>query len=274
MKKMSAPTIYKYYFNYSKEIMTSALQKIETMPIEFTHDKVNLLKQTVCKGSSDNEFELFLHVCKRTGLDPFMKQIYSIPRGGQRTIQTAIDGFRLIAERTGRYAPGKESTYVYDDKGNLFSATSYVKKMTPDGTWHEISASAIFNEYCPGNGTFWKKMPHVMLAKCAEAIALRKAFPAELAGIYSKEEMAQAEKGDEEEISLIEEPQDFTESLKARKKEIMSLLNQEEMPLFIKYVEQLKSTYKSKKEHEFFLPIEAKIFVDNFNTWKSKQKGT
>lgn len=102
----------------------------------FSQEKRKLLKDTVCKGASDSEFELFLHVCIKTGLDPFMKQIYSIPRGGQRTIQTSVDGFRLIAERTGRYSPGREPSYVYTADGILISATSTVKKMTADGTWH------------------------------------------------------------------------------------------------------------------------------------------
>lgn len=173
--------------------MTSLVQKIEQIPLEYTQEKIDLLKSTVCKGATNSEFQLFLHVCQRTGLDPFMRQIYSIPRGGQRTIQTSIDGLRLIAERSGRYSPGKESFYNYDDKGCLISSTAYIKKMTPDGTWHEVSATAMFSEYNPGNNTFWKKMPHVMLAKCAEALALRKAFPAEMSGVYTSEEMNQAE---------------------------------------------------------------------------------
>lgn len=174
--------------------MTASLQKIEALPMEYNKEKIELLTNTVCKGASQDELSLFLHVCKRTGLDPFMKQIYSIPRGGQRTIQTSIDGLRLIAERTGKYSPGKEPVYVYSDKNELISATSFIKKMTPDGTWHDISATAIYKEYNPGNNNFWKKMPHVMLAKCAEASALRKAFPAEMSGIYSEEEMDQANK--------------------------------------------------------------------------------
>lgn len=181
--------------------MTAAIQKIEPMPIsiEFSQDKIELLKNTVCKGATNDEFQLFLHVCKRTGLDPFMRQIYSIPRGGQRTIQTAIDGLRLIAERTNRYSPGKEPTYTYDSNGKLISATSYVKKQTLDGSWHEVSATAFFDEYTAGT-QFWKKMPHNQLAKCAEALALRKAFPAEMSGIYSQEEMDQADKVVVEEI--------------------------------------------------------------------------
>jgi len=173
--------------------MTAAIQKIEPIPLEFTQDKLDLLKNTVCKGATNDEFQLFLHVCKRTGLDPFMRQIYSIPRGGQRTIQTAIDGLRLIAERTNRYSPGKEPTYVYDANSKLMAATSYVKKMTMDGSWHEVCATAFFDEYNAGTN-FWKKMPHNQLSKCAEALALRKAFPAEMSGIYSQEEMDQADK--------------------------------------------------------------------------------
>ncbi len=68
--------------------------------------------------------------------------------------------------------------------------------MTPDGQWHEISVIAFWNEYVQttreGRPTvFWMKKGHFMLSKCAEALALRKTFPAELSGIYTKEEMVQ-----------------------------------------------------------------------------------
>lgn len=182
----------------------TALTKIENFPDQFSNEKLELLKNTVCRGASNDEFQLFLHVCKKTGLDPFMKQIYSIPRGGQRTIQTSIDGLRLIAERTGRYSPGKETVYKYDDKNNLFSATAYIKKMTADGTWHEVSATAIFSEYTQGNNPFWKRMGHVMLGKCAEALALRKAFPAEMSGVYSDDEMNQASSEPQQVLSIQE----------------------------------------------------------------------
>jgi phage recombination protein Bet len=177
-----------------------------TVSIAWDETKIQLLKNTVCKGISTANFEVFLHICKRTGLDPFSKQIYAIPRGSQMTIQTSIDGYRLIAERTGKYAPGKEPSFEIDKEGKLVSATSYVKKMTDDGTWHEIGATAYYEEYVQSyNGkpsNFWAKMPRVMLAKCAESLALRRAFPSELSGIHTEDEMKQADVVEEAEETL------------------------------------------------------------------------
>lgn len=211
-------------------------------PIE---DKKQLLKRTICKGATDEEFELFYHACKRTGLDPFMKQVYAVKRWDSKerkevmTIQTSIDGFRLIAERTGRYSPGRESTFTYNDKEDLISATAYVKKMTADGTWHEIAATAFFEEYCQrtkeGKLTnFWEKMPHVMLAKCAESLALRRAFPAELSGLYTQEEMGQVEK---EKTTVTTEV--LEAPLSQQQIEILEAFLEDEAG-----IEQIKSTYK------------------------------
>lgn len=160
-------------------------------------DKIELIKRTVCVGASNDELQLFLHVCTKTGLDPFMKQIYAIKRGGKMTIQTSIDGFRLTADRTGCYAPGRESSFVYDSEAKLISATAYIRKKTLDGTWHEVCGTAHWAEFYPGNNSFWGKMPHVMLGKCAEAVALRRAFPAELSSVYTADEMQQADTSEE-----------------------------------------------------------------------------
>lgn len=179
--------------------MTLSVQQKSEM-ISFTQEQQNLLKNYLCKGITDDELKLFSAVCRKTGLDPFMKQIYAVKRLNRKTgvedmtIQTSIDGYRLIAERTGRYSPGRESTFTYDNNGKLTSATSYVKKQTNDGTWHEIGASAFLSEYKPSfPNNFWDTKTHIMLAKCAEALALRKAFPNELSGLYSDDEMAQAD---------------------------------------------------------------------------------
>jgi phage recombination protein Bet len=176
----------------------------------FTPQDIQTLKNSYCKDLTDSELKIFLMACSKTRLDPFMKQIYAVKRNtwanGQSTavmtIQTGIDGYRLIAERTHRYCPGSEPTYEYDNQGKLISATSYIKKQTHDNTWHVVSASAHFDEYCQyytdkkNNQRrpmgLWGTMPRVMLAKCAESLALRKAFPSELTGIYTDEEMSQS----------------------------------------------------------------------------------
>ena len=159
---------------------------------EFTEGQVAIIRSTIAPGLTDDELSLFLYQCVRSRLDCFSKQIYAIKRKGRMCIQTGIDGFRLIAERTGRYSPGKDTEFAYDAKGFLIGAKVYVKKMTPDGTWHDISATAFLREYDPGQG-LWNKMPHVMIEKCAEARALRRAFPADLSGLYYEDEMSQAD---------------------------------------------------------------------------------
>lgn len=175
--------------------MTVTVQNKQELAF-FNADQASLIKNYLCKGINDEELKLFHAVCKKTGLDPFMKQIYAVKRNGkegaQMTIQTSIDGYRLIAERTGRYCPGRESTFTYED-GKVVSATSYIKKQTADGTWHEVAVSAYLSEYAPKYpNQFWDSKPHIMLAKCAESLALRKAFPNELSGLYSEDEMQQA----------------------------------------------------------------------------------
>jgi len=175
----------------------------EIVPQEFGREQIDLIKQTVAKGTTDNELKLFLYTAKRTGLDPLLKQIHAVKRWSKAdnrevmAIQTGIDGYRLIAERTGKYAPGKEPTYTYDDKGGIVSATAYVKKLA-GGEWHESGATAFLEEYAGRTkdgkpNTMWAKMPHVMIAKCAEALALRRAFPAEMSGVCTFEEMGQEE---------------------------------------------------------------------------------
>lgn len=173
-------------------------------PSRFTPDQVQTIKDVYCKGLSNDEFKIFLFSCERTGLDPFAKQIYAVKRQDKKlgrevmTIQTGIDGYRAIADRTGTYAPGQKPTFEYDKAGKVVSATAYVKKLTKDGSWHTVESEAFFDEYVQTTYDgrpmgMWNKMCRTMLAKCAEALALRKAFPSQLSGIYTNEEMQQAD---------------------------------------------------------------------------------
>lgn len=170
---------------------------------DLSREKVELIKQTVAKGATDLELDLFLHACKRTGLDPLMKQIYAIKRWSAAdnrevmSFQTGIDGYRLIADRTGKYAGSDEPVFTVTPNGLPDVASVTVTKLV-DGVPCKFSASARWMEYVQKNKqgqptSMWQKMPFLMLGKCAEALALRKAFPAELSGVYTHEEMMQAD---------------------------------------------------------------------------------
>lgn len=170
---------------------------------QWSAEDIQLIKDTVCKGATDSEFKVFCYAVKRTGLDPFMKQIYAVKRWNNKlgreemAIQTGIDGFRLIAHRTEVYA-GIDAIQFDDDlKPTKAIATVY---RIVQGVRCGFTGTARWSEYCPAekSASFWKRMPCVMLGKVAESIALRMAFPAELSGIYTSDEMAQADSPKEE----------------------------------------------------------------------------
>jgi len=156
---------------------------------EFTRDQVDLIKATVAKGATDNELKLFMHNCKRLGLDPFAKQVHFIKYGtSPGTIIVGIDGFRLVASRTGQHS-GTKRGVLRNDKGDILGAWCEIYRK--DWT-HPAREEVPFNEYYNDRNPSWKKMPETMIKKVAECAALRMAFPAELSGVYGHEEMDQA----------------------------------------------------------------------------------
>lgn len=167
----------------------------------FTKDQVALILSTVAKGASPDQFQLFLYQCNRTRLDPLCRQIYAIVRGGQMTIQVSIDGLRVLAQRSGLYAGqekvlwcGRDGMWVdvwLDRSSPPAAAMATVRVKDGASGVYTVTAVATTASYNPGQG-LWAKMPDVMIAKCAEALALRKAFPHDLSGLYTVEEMEQA----------------------------------------------------------------------------------
>jgi phage recombination protein Bet len=172
--------------------------------------KYALLRDTLCKGATDDEFDLFKLICNRLRLDPFAKQIYAVKRYDSTlrrevmAAQVSIDGMRLNAERTGKYGGTKDPEWCGEDGvwhdvwlSEKPPAAARVRVVRRD-FMEPVGAIALYREYVQktreGNPTkFWRDMPAGQLAKCAESLALRKAFPNEMSGVYSDVEMGQAD---------------------------------------------------------------------------------
>ncbi len=179
-----------------------------------TDDQIELIRRTVLKPRTrkptEDELALFVHQCERTALDPFAGQIYAMYRRDKRTqgevmkVQASIDGLRLIAQRTGEYT-GQDGPYWCDS--NAEWSDVWLKGEPPTaarvgvgrrGFKSKLYAVSRLTSYAQCNqsgqptGT-WAQMPEVMIAKVAEGLALRRAFPAEMSGLYSPDELPPGE---------------------------------------------------------------------------------
>lgn len=198
---------------------------------DYTGAQLALIKRTVAKDTNADEFDLFMAVARMKGLDPFSKQIAAIvfnknkPDKRNMSIITTIDGMRAIAARSNRYRPDeKEPDYSVDDteKGALnpkglvkAKVRIWIADAMNAGGWKPATGVAYWEEFAPikdewaenpqtgkykptgeqtlDTGGNWGKMPRIMLAKCAEAQALRKAFPEDLSGLYEAAELDRAQ---------------------------------------------------------------------------------
>lgn len=160
--------------------------------------QLSALKQLGLSNASKGDLQVFFHQAQKTGLDPFARQIYMIERGGRFGIQSSIDGLRIVAQRSGEYA-GQVGPYWCGTDGVWKDV--WIESTPPvavrvgvmrKGFIEPLWAVAKWDSYAQNSPT-WKKMPDLMLAKCAEALALRKAFPNDLSGIYTDDEMSQAD---------------------------------------------------------------------------------
>jgi len=164
---------------------------------QWTQEQTQLISSTIAPGCTADELKLFSYACQRSGLDPFSKQIYAIKRGGKMSIQVGVDGLRAVAERTGQLdgsetffcGPDGEWKDVWLAKEPPAAAKTIVYRK---GASHPFTAVARFDDF-NAKQNLWLKMPAVMIGKCSECACLRKAFPADLSGLYSSDEMEQAE---------------------------------------------------------------------------------
>lgn len=192
------------------------------------------LQQLGVQGASNADLAVFLHQCQRTGLDPFSKQIYMIGRKSKengawtvkQTIQVGIDGFRLIARRAADrlHETFSEPETLWCGEDGVWRdvwtaptppAAAKVTVRRGEGTFTGV---ALYREYVGTHfdkttgqqvpNSMWQTKPVSMIAKCAEALALRKAFPQDLSGLYTADEMQQADSAGMEtvEAEIVDEP--------------------------------------------------------------------
>lgn len=179
-----------------------------SVPALYTDKQLDLVRRTVAKDCDAAEFDQFIHICRTVNLDPLRRQIYAFvfgkdnPRYRQMTVVTSIGGYRAIAERTGNYRPDEKAPrYEMTDANpqtnplGLLRCEVTVWKFS-HGNWFPVTGEAWWDEYVPTRDgaidhkkTGWVKMPRIMLAKCAEAQALRKAWPDDFAGLEEESEI-------------------------------------------------------------------------------------
>ena len=190
--------------NGDKKMTKNNVQTLQVVPTSSLHgfdaERQAIIKSQISPHATNAEFDLFCYQAWRTGLDPILKQIHCIHRFSKAdnkhkmTIQTGIDGFRIIAERSGNYGGQDEPVFEINSNNDLVCAKVTVYKFRGDTRYPAAVGVAYMKEYKPAAGVdfIWRDKPYTMLAKVAEAIALRKAFPQDLSGLYTGDEMGQA----------------------------------------------------------------------------------
>lgn len=205
--------------------------QLVTINDRFRAPQVALIRR-MNQDCNDDEFNQFMHVAAGLGLDPLKKQIYAFvfskdkPDKRRMSIIVGIDGFRAVAKRSGSYRPDDRSARFVIDPAAVDAARNPLGLISAEvtcyqfaqGAWFPVTAIAYWDEFAPvtedgtwedsttgkrffkGNGKYrldpakdnWRKMPRVMLAKCAEAQAIRRGWPEDLSAIYSDEEIDRA----------------------------------------------------------------------------------
>lgn len=180
----------------SKQITKSGGAMVRTNAA-FSEEQKQIVRDSLANGASEQEFAILWEMAKARNLDPLKREVFFVKRwdgSKQRevwSVQVSIDGLRLQAARTGDYDGQDDTEFEYTDKGELLLARTKVYRK---GISRPFVGTAHWKEYVQLTKdrkptSMWENKPHVMLSKCSESLALRKAFPDETAGLYTTEEM-------------------------------------------------------------------------------------
>jgi|SRR5262245_8191112 len=171
----------------------AALELRRTSPVLITSEQIAVIKATLCQDATPAEMQLFFYDCQRRGVHPLDKLIHFTKRRGKYTPVTSIDFFRSRAGDTGEHMGTEDAILDYGINPDVPILATVRVYRNVQGQKCAFTASARMREYMPEapNDFMWRKMPSTMLSKCAEALALRKAFPQQLGGLYTVDEMAQ-----------------------------------------------------------------------------------
>lgn len=179
--------------------MTKSITSYEESGLTYTPDQIETIKNTVAKGSSDDELKMFIHICKTYGLDPFIKEIFFNKINGQPTIITSRDGYLKIAHRNSEYdgmksdvirkgdkfkRVGLDVEHEYgDERGDIVGAYAVIYRKDQRVPTY---CHAPFKDYYKQTGT-WRQYPSAMIQKVAESMALKRAFA--ISGLVTREEL-------------------------------------------------------------------------------------
>lgn len=185
---------------------STSLASVE-QKMHFSDDQLRMIRDTYANGASESEFQMLMAIAKARKLNPLFRQIWFVNRWDSQknklvwSPQVSIDGLRCIAERSGLYDGQDEPEFIYEEGHKTPSCVKV--RIYKKGIPRPFVGVAHFSEYVAkkkdGKPTqMWSEKPHIMISKCAEALALRKAFPEDMAGLYVPEEMDQAQRHEEE----------------------------------------------------------------------------